>query len=30
VLIEDTVEPGQIVSVEITGAFEYDLVGALA
>ena len=30
VLIEDTVEPGQIVSVEITGAFEYDLVGVLA
>jgi len=30
VLIEDTVEPGQIVSVEITGAIEYDLVGVLA
>ncbi|MBN1641514.1 MAG: 30S ribosomal protein S12 methylthiotransferase RimO [Anaerolineae bacterium] len=30
VLIEDTVEPGQIVPVEVSGAMEYDLVGTLA
>jgi len=30
VLIEEAIEPGQIVSVEITGAMEYDLVGVLA
>jgi ribosomal protein S12 methylthiotransferase len=30
VLIEDTIEPGQIVPVEISGAMAYDLVGTLA
>jgi ribosomal protein S12 methylthiotransferase len=30
VVIEEAVEPGQIVAVRITGAMEYDLVGELA
>jgi ribosomal protein S12 methylthiotransferase len=27
VLVEEAIEPGQMVSVRITGALEYDLVG---
>jgi ribosomal protein S12 methylthiotransferase len=30
VLIEDTIEPGRIVRIEITGAIEYDLIGVPA